>query len=259
MYVQLDKGLYGLIDESSPPLSKSEAKVFHTHVMKALYAAKRGRPDLLTACSFLTTRPNCATRQDMDKLGRMLRYINSTRTLSLTLSADDFSFALCYTDSSFGVHPEMRSHSGSCITIGRGFFYCKSSKQKLNTKSSTEAELVAASDHYSQVIWCSEFFRAQGYSVQTPVLAQDNMSTIALINKGRSTADATRHINIRFFFIKDRVDSGEIKIVYVPTKDMVADYLTKPLQGELFRRLRDFLMGATKSPIYDQVKDDSSK
>jgi hypothetical protein len=66
---------------------------------------------------------------------------------------------------------------------------------------------------------------------------------IAMIAKGRPENPLTRHINVRFFFVKDRVDAGELEIVYVPTEDLVADIMTKPLQGSRFRALRTKLMG----------------
>ena len=71
---------------------------------------------------------------------------------------------------------------------------------------------------------------------------QDNMSTIAMADKGRSTSERTRHINIRYFFTKDKAESGELVIEYLPTEDMVADILTKPLQGALFAKLRRQLL-----------------
>ena len=70
------------------------------------------------------------------------------------------------------------------------------------------------------------------------------MSTMALIKKGYSTSNNTRHINIRYFFIKDRVDSQEFIIEYLPTEDMIADFFTKPLQGEMFKKLRDKILGS---------------
>ena len=71
---------------------------------------------------------------------------------------------------------------------------------------------------------------------------QDNLSTMALAAKGRSTSDRTRHIHVRYFFVKDRIDSGEVCIKYMPTKLMLADILTKPLQGDLFRAMRKELL-----------------
>ena len=64
-----------------------------------------------------------------------------------------------------------------------------------------------------------------------------------LANNGFSSAARTRHINIRYFFVKDRIAKGEIKIEYCLTKLMVADVLTKPVQGRLFLELRDLLLG----------------
>jgi hypothetical protein len=71
---------------------------------------------------------------------------------------------------------------------------------------------------------------------------EDNMSAISLAEKGRSTSGRTRHIDIRYFFIKDRIDSGEIEIEHKGTSEMIADMLTKPLQGELFRKMRAKLL-----------------
>ena len=128
------------------------------------------------------------------------------------------------------------------ISMGGAPIDTKSTKQKINTKSSAEAELIALSDMCSRAIWCREFLAAQGYTVQPARVYQDNMSTIALATKGASSSDRTRHVSIRYFWMKDRVDSGDIEIVYNPTADMVADILTKPLHGELFIRLRKLLL-----------------
>ena len=65
------------------------------------------------------------------------------------------------------------------------------------------------------------------------------------MEKGRSTSRRTKHISVRYFFVKDRIDK-EVKLVYLSTDDMLADFYTKPLQGSLFRRMRDMIMGITK-------------
>ena len=130
-----------------------------------------------------------------------------------------------------------------------GALFAKSTRQKLVTKSSTESELVGLSDSVPQIIWTRDFLTSQGYPVRAATIYQDNKSTICLAEKGRSTSERTRHINIRYFFVKDRIASGEVRVEYLPTQLMVADILTKPLQGELFRRLRDALLtGKDPSP-----------
>ena len=128
------------------------------------------------------------------------------------------------------------------LTLGLGPLMVKSTKQKIVTKSSTESELIALSDLCSPVIWNREFLCAQGEDPSPTIVYQDNQSTMALINKGSSSSERTRHIKIRHFWVKDRVDAGDVEIVYIPTEDMTADILTKPLQGPTFLRLRQMLL-----------------
>jgi hypothetical protein len=87
-----------------------------------------------------------------------------------------------------------------------------------------------------------EFLIAQGYDVGPAVVFQDNQSTMAMISNGASKSDRTRHISIRHFWTKERVDNGELKFNYVATDEMTADVLTKPLQGEKFLKLRAKLL-----------------
>jgi len=116
------------------------------------------------------------------------------------------------------------------MTLGSGTFYSKSSKQKLNRKSSTESELVAASDMSGQIMWTMEFAQCQGIKVKWIEVNQDNESAQKLETNGQlSSGKITRHINIWYFFIKDKVDKGDFKIIHCPTGEMIADYFTKPL------------------------------
>ena len=132
-------------------------------------------------------------------------------------------------NASYGAHPDMKSHRGCVIRIGHGPVYSKSTSQKLNTKSSTEAEVVALSDSTSQVIWSRNFLEEQGFMKGPATVYQDNMSTIAFVKNGKSNSDRTRHMAKRLFFIVDRVNSKEINLENMPTGEMLADILTKPL------------------------------
>ena len=234
------------VREDCPKLPQDRREQFHSNVAKVLYLAKRVRPDVLTACIFLATRVLCADTDDEAKLNRLLRYLNGTRDLDMKLIPNQGLLSIsAYIDASYGVHFDGKSHTGLAVCIGKGPVFAKSAKQKLVSKSSTESELIALSDSLSQVIWTRDFLIHQGYKIGPATVYQDNMSTIALAEKGRSTSERTRHINIRFFFVKDRIGSGEVAIEYLPTQDMIADILTKPLQGELFLRLRKALLNCT--------------
>jgi hypothetical protein len=231
------------IDETSVLLVEDKANEFHSRVAKLLYLAKRCRPDILCAIAFLTTRVKNPTVQDNFKLDRVLKYLMGTKEMGLILEIGGILQVRSYVDASFGVHVDYKGHTGGAIFLGKSaLVFSKSAKQKLMGKSSTETELVATSELLPQVIHTRNFLLAQGHQVSEALMYQDNQSTMALIKKGRSTAESTRHIAIRFYFIKDRVESKELKIEYMPTEDMVADIFTKPLQGELFRRLRAKLL-----------------
>ena len=120
-----------------------------------------------------------------------------------------------------------------------------SKKQSIYTKSSCECELVGLSDGLSQVIYTRIFLISQGYDIKPATINQDNTSTISLAHNGMSDSEKTRHISARYFFVADRIKSGEIDLQHLGTADMIADILTKPLQDELFVRLRDLLLGYT--------------
>ena len=132
--------------------------------------------------------------------------------------------------------------ASSVIVIGdAGPVHAKSSKQKIVTKSSTEAEFVGTSDSVNQALYLMNFLRKQGHIINSVTLYQDNQSCMALIKKGKSSSERTRHMDIRQFWISEKVSNGDIKVEYLPTERMFANILTKPLQGGQFVREREML------------------
>ena len=119
-----------------------------------------------------------------------------------------------------------------------------STKQQLNARSSTEAELIAVDGVVTKIVWASHFLFGQGFAPGVPTLAQDNKSAILLESKGmESVGKRSRHIDIRYFFIKDLVDRGVVNVEYCPTEQMLADFMTKPLQGAKFLVFREKILG----------------
>lgn len=232
------------VDETSAPLGKNDSEMFHSVSAKLLYVSLRARVDLLLAIAFLCTRVSKSTQQDLSKLKRVLEYIKGSMDQEYVIGADDLGHIRTWVDASYAVHPDMRSHTGGAISLGRGGILCKSTKQKLNTKSSTEAEFVGASDYLPNTIWVKNFLEAQGYIIDSNILEQDNESAMRLEKNGRMSAGPqSRHISIRYFWMKDRINTEGITIRHCPTLQMVADFFTKPLQGNLFRKFRDVIMG----------------
>ena len=132
----------------------------------------------------------------------------------------------------------------------------RSTKQKINTASTTESELVGAADYLPNVIWMMRFLENQGYKVKGSVLYQDNESAIKLERNGqKSSSRRTRHLDIKYFWIKDKLKLEGIEVAYCPTESMVADFFTKLLQGKLFRYLRDIVMGLAPFPMEEHVEE----
>lgn len=233
-----------VVDEESPMLDPERLAEFHSRVAKVLYLAKRVRPDCLCAISYLSTRVQCANEDDESKLTRLFKYINGTREMGIILEAstNNIMQAMAYIDASFATHHDKKSHTGVYITLGHGPIFVRSTKQRLVTKSSTEAELVGLSDSFAMAIWFANFLEAQGFERAPAKIFQDNKSTIIMAKKGMSTSERTRHISIRYFFIHDKINNNEVEVEYMASEYMIADILTKPLQGDLFRRLRQKLM-----------------
>jgi hypothetical protein len=247
------------VDDSFVKLDQNKAVEFHNLVAKTLYATKQARPDTCTAIAFLTTRVREPDKDDWTKVVHLKRYIRGNCMMPLILSANGSGILKWWVDASFTVHPNMHGHSGGDLSFGRGFPILSSTKKELNTRSSTETEIVGADDYIPEICWMRYFMKAQGYGVKDNVLFQDNKSSILLENNGKaSSSKRTKHIKIWYLFITNRVRNEEVLVVWCPTGDMIGDYVTKPLQQALFRKFRDQIMGVTLARDLGPGKTDSS-
>jgi hypothetical protein len=167
-----------------------------------------------------------------------------TMYMPLILRTDILNIIKWWVDASYATHGDCRGHTGATLSLGRGFVIGMSKKQKLNTKSSKECELIGVDDASPQMLWTRYFVEEQVYGVEALILNQDNLSAILLEKNGKaSSGKITKHINMRYFFIKDRIGSGEITVKHCPATEMLADHFTTPLQGTMFRKFRTEIQG----------------
>ncbi len=233
------------VRDNCKKLTEYEAQHFHNMTARALFLSKRSRQDLQTVVAFLSTRVREPDEDDWKKLLRMIKYLKGTVDLPLILRANGTGIVKWWVDAAYAVHRDMKGHTGGTLQLGKGSINSKSIKQKLNTTSSTESELVGTFDVMPDILWTNYFLKAQGYGVKDTIIYQDNKSAILLEKNGKmSSTKCTKHINVRYFFIKDRYDNKEIDIKYCPTDELIADFFTKPLQGKKFIKFRDALMGS---------------
>ena len=229
-------------DNESRPLPEEQARAFH-HTTAQLLFLSRVRRDIQTTIAFLTTRVKRPDEDDWGKLKRVLKYLSSTRHLTLSLFANSLTNIVWYVDASHQTHDDCKGHTGAILTLGRGAITSSSSKHKIPSKSSTESEIIGLYDKVGDILWTRQFLEAQGYDINTNVVYQDNMSTLSLAKNGYvSSSKRTKHIKAKYFFIRHYHRTGELNLQYCPTETMWADVLTKPLQGAKFRLMRAFLM-----------------
>jgi hypothetical protein len=224
------------IDEASLKLDQIEESFYRTFVAKLLYLCKRVRPDLLCPVAFLTTRAIACTKQDLGKLHRVIGHLRATPERGIVIQFGSDPRAQGYIDASYAIHQrDGKSHTGASLIFGKGGpLYVTSVKQTIVTKSSTEAELVAFSDVASEVIALRHFSIGQGYSDAPAIIHQDNLSTMALVTNGGPCSKRSRHVDIRRFWMAERVSEGVLKVVKCPTAVMWANLLTKPVVGKQF-------------------------
>ena len=234
--------------EEMTPLTELEAEKFHHTVAKLLYAAKRTRIDIDLAVSFLCTRVASLTKGDKIKLIRVFEYLKSCPSLLRTIMTKGELEMHTWVDTLYVTHQDMRGHTGGASSMVRGMVFHGSTKQKLNTKSSTESEVVGVSDYIPHTIWAKYFLAEQGYNLSRDIFYQDNTSAIKMITGGKkSCSGMSRHIHIRYFFIKDVIEREKMTVKYCPIKQMIADYFTKPVQGMQFYEVRNIIMGTDDS------------
>eukprot|EP00956_Cyclotella_meneghiniana_P038953 scaffold162906_cov46-Cyclotella_meneghiniana.AAC.1 len=230
-------------DKSKKWLDPERTKDFHHSVAQLLFVSTRVRRDIQTAVAFLTTRVKKPDQDDWGKLKRVLKYLKGTKHMRLRLSVDNLGVIHWWVDASYNVHEDCKGQTGAMMSLGRGAPISFSRKQKLNVRSSCEGELVGVDDAMPYILWARYFIEAQGYTVEQNIIFQDNKSTILLATNGRwSSNKRTKHIKSRYFFVKDKVDAGEVSVEYRPTDQMWCDVLTKPKQGQAFRKDRAMLM-----------------
>ena len=178
-------------------LSTEAVVSFHTFVAKVLHVSKQARPGTSLSVAFLTPRVRAPNTDDQEKLSHLMECLRGNWDWLLILGEDSVGRLICYLNALFAVHPNMRSHTGGRLTMGRGFPMAASWKQKLNTKSLTECELVGVSIMMPIMLWTCHFLLAQEYGIVENLLLQINKSSILLKRNGKaSSRKSTRHFKI---------------------------------------------------------------
>jgi len=233
---------------SSPILSSSRITHYQARIGSLLYLATHTRPDILYATTFLARHSQSPTERHLSLVNKLLEYVVHTKDIGLRFHSGEGIVLYASSDASYACHPDRKSHTGITLHIGRhsGSLYSMSKKQPVVALSSTEAEFVATTEAAKEIVWCRLLLFDLGFPQSEPtVLFQDNQSTIKLLTD-ESYHAKTKHIDVRFHFIRELITNGVVTPEYLPTSEMPSDLLTKPLPRTSFLRLRPAVLGPDK-------------
>jgi hypothetical protein len=206
-----------------------------------LWVAILTRPDIVFAVGWLGRYASAPTEGHMIAAKRVLRYLAGTRRYGIGYSAEGDLWGSC--DASFAEDTEnRRSTTGYAFWLGGGPVVWRSSRQKIVTLSSTEAEYVGYCEAAKEAAWLRQLLEELGEAPKdrglTVPVEVDNQGALAIAaNKG--LGHRTKHIDVRYHYVREQLQGGGLTLGYRPTEDLVADGLTKPLTGTQFMRFRD--------------------
>lgn len=230
-------------DDNSPPANITE---FLSILMKLMFLATRTRSDILTSVCGLSTKAKSPQLCDMQRIDRVLGYLKKYPDLKTKCHVTDLNIH-AYMDASWNVHRDAKGHSGMIISLGHyGFpIVCKSQKQKIVTRSSTEAELVCLFAGIDILLYIRRIGQFMGISSTKPIpVYQDNTSTITMAYMGRGSSNSnSKYMDLKYFWVKEHLDKKAIKLEYLSSPQMSADFLASPRTGSSFRELRSIVLG----------------
>jgi hypothetical protein len=219
-------------------------QLYMSIVGSLLYAAMITRPDIAAAVQMLSRHLQRSGPEHLAAAKRVLRYLLGTIDMCLVYGGTGPVKLVGYSDADWAGDPDTRrSTTGYTFTLGRGSVSWESRLQPTVALSSCESEYVAASTATQEAVHLRLLLSELGFPQEGPtIIYEDNQGTIAL-SENPMLQKRTKHVDIRYHFVREKVLSGEIKLVYIPTQDQVADILTKPLQKQRIIELRSKLMG----------------
>jgi hypothetical protein len=244
-------------------LPERERKRYMSMVGALLFLAMVSRPDIANAVQAVGRHLQAPGPDHMVAVKRVLRYLKGTRTvglkfgatgarkheahlreLGINLPSSDKVVLFGYTDSDWASDPDKRrSTTGYTFVLEGGSVSWMSKLQPTVALSSAEAEYMAACAATQEAVYLRRLLEGLGFKQEgATLILEDNQGCIAL-SENPVHHQRTKHIDVRYHFVRERVESGEVKLVYVPTEHQLADLLTKPLFKPRVELLRTGVLG----------------
>ena len=218
----------------------SDPKIpFRELVGSLMFAACVSRPDIAYAVNMISKYLSCYTNEHWLAAKRILRYVKETVDYGILYDGSNELPLTGYSDSDFaGDRDDRRSTTGYVYVMAGGPVFWTSQRQRIVALSTTEAEYIAASQATKEAIWLRRLLLDLGFESDGPTeLSVDNQGAIKL-TKNDEFHKRTKHIDVRYHFVREKVANEDICISYVPSKENLADIFTKALPRDYFASLR---------------------
>jgi hypothetical protein len=240
------------VDASSEPV---DLQLYQEMVGTLMYSAVSCRPDIAHAVQKLSQALQAPTQQDMVAAKRVLRYLAGAKDIGLvfgsrcgqlldTRGRNCFRLEVCaFADADWANDKaDRKSITGWVAKVNGDPISWASKKQRTVAQSTCEAELYAEAAAMQEVLWLRGLLKELGLHMQTGSLVYgDNQSTLA-ISKNGIKGERTKHVDVKYHFITETVERGDVVLKWIPTTEQQADIFTKALAAPAFEHLRQLLM-----------------
>ncbi|KAH9150574.1 hypothetical protein LEN26_004051 [Aphanomyces euteiches] len=233
-------------DSPTEDQTKSEAYAamhasYRQGVGSLMYLMLGTRPDLAYAVQSLSRFLNRPGKKHFGEMKRIMRYVAGTMNYGLLYRGSELD--LCgYTDSDYAANPDnRRSVSGYCTFVGKCLVSWASQTQRIVAQSTTEAEYIALAQAAKEVLFMKTLNCELGNPIKTGSIIRVNNQPAMATASNPVNHSRTKHIDVRYHFVRERIQLEELKLEYVPSRDNVADLFTKPLVAAVFVPLREKL------------------
>ena len=221
---------------------KKVDNTLYKQIVGSLMYLTATRPDIMYSVSLISRYMENSTEMHLLAAKRILQYLQGTKEFELFYKKGEKSDLIGFIDSDYaGDQDDRTSTSGYVFILGSGVVLWSSKKQLIVTLSTTEAEFVAATSCVCQAIWLKRILEQLHFKRREPIaIFCDNNSAIKL-SKNPVLHGRSKHIDVKFHFLRDLTKAGTIELIYCRSEDQLADIFTKPLKLPSFLKLRELL------------------
>lgn len=226
---------------------------YYQKLIGMLIYALATRTDIRKEVIFLASKSAKPTVGDMMKLTKVFAYLKQNPNLGPLFDSKDGAILKAHADAAFNNHADCRSQGASFLSIGDGSAAFAAHSRKITTcvvLSSMEAEYVTLSETARTAIYMRRFLSDIGFPQESPtIIYEDNSSAISLASCS-NIPKKSRHILLRYHFIKYAVESGQVEVHFIDTKRQRADFFTKVLSTPDFIKGRSDVLNLSKQDYY---------